>query len=320
MTSTASSGSFRAGAAILACLVLAAVLAPLMATSRPWLAESARGLASPAASAFLGMGEDAAGETSKVILAAPVPHDPNSVDLDAVLGSPSSRHWMGTDGLGRDITARVLYGARVSLGVGLLSALLALVVGIPLGAAAGYRGGATDAVISRIIEAVLCFPSLLLALALLATAPGWLRSLPDAVRIAIVLGVTGWTPVARYLRGEFMRIRNSDLVLAARASGATDLRVAARHVLPQALAPVLATAAFTVGGAILLEASLSFLGLGVRPPTATWGGLLTEARVHIDRAWWMAVFPGTALFMAVLACNLLGEGLRDVLDPRSGPR
>ncbi len=247
----------------------------------------------------------------------PIPHDPYAVDLDAVLAPPSPAHWLGTDGLGRDLAARLVHGARVSVGVGLLTALLALLVGVPLGALAGYRGGVADAVISRCVEAVLCFPSLLLALAVLATAPAWIESLPDGIRIALVLGMSGWTPVARYLRGEFLRLKGSEMVAAARASGAGHLRIALRHVLPSALAPVLVTAAFAVGAAILLEAALSFLGLGVRPPTATWGGLLTEARVHVERAWWLAVFPGAALFTAVLACNLVGEGIRDLLDPRA---
>ena len=247
----------------------------------------------------------------------PIPHDPYEVDLDAVLAPPSREHWLGTDGLGRDLAARLVHGARVSVTVGLLTAVLALLVGVPLGALAGYRGGVADAVISRCVEAVLCFPSLLLALAVLATAPAWVEALPDGVRIALVLGVSGWTPVARYLRGEFLRLRSSEMVEAARASGAGHLRIALRHLLPSALAPVLVTAAFAVGAAILLEAALSFLGLGVRPPTATWGGLLTEARVHVERAWWLALFPGAALFAAVLACNLVGEGIRDLLDPRA---
>jgi peptide/nickel transport system permease protein len=140
--------------------------------------------------------------------------------------------------------------------------------------------------------------------------------LPDALRIALVLGTTGWVPVARYLRGQFLQLRRSDMVLAARAVGAGGLRIAVLHVMPCALAPVLVTTAFTVGGAIALEAALSFLGLGVAPPQPTWGGLLEEARRHLDRGWWLALFPGIALFAALAACNLIGEGLRDLLDPR----
>jgi peptide/nickel transport system permease protein len=244
--------------------------------------------------------------------------DPNRLDLERRLVPPSASHWMGTDTLGRDTASRVAHGARVSLGVGLLSALLAVAIGLPIGAVAGYRGGWTDVAASRAMETVLCFPGLLLVLALLVVSPGWLRHLPDVVRIAVVLGLTGWIPVARYLRGEFLRVRGSEMVLAARAAGCGDLRIVVRHLLPSSLAPVLVTSAFAVGAAVGLEASLSFLGLGVRPPVATWGGLLAEAREHVDRAWWLALFPGLALFATVLGCNLLGEGLRDLLDPRAG--
>jgi peptide/nickel transport system permease protein len=250
-------------------------------------------------------------------LAAPIlSGDPNRLGLEEVLQPPSARHWLGTDALGRDTAARVLYGGKVSLSVGLLSAVFALLIGLPLGALAGYRGGWADALVSRAIEAVLCFPTLLLVLALLATAPAWLRTMSDVLRIALVLGLTGWVPVARYLRAEFVKLRKSEMVLAAHSLGGGHLRVAVMHILPSALAPVLVTAAFTVGAAIGLEAALSFLGLGVRPPIPTWGGLLAEAREHVDRAWWLALFPGSALFAALLSCNLIGEGLRDLLDPR----
>ncbi len=305
----------RVGGALLAALIAAGLLASCLATSHPLLERGAAGLRSPALRAAFGFATRP-DPSARVLLRAPVPHDPYEVDLDSVLAPPSREHLLGTDGLGRDLAARLLHGARVSLFVGLLSAALALLVGVPIGALAGYAGGATDALISRVVEAFLCFPSLLLALALLAAAPSRFLALPDGVRIALVVGITGWTPVARYLRAEFLRLRGSDLVEAARAAGAGPLRIVVRHLLPSALAPVLVTAAFAVGAAILLEASLSFLGLGVRPPTATWGGLLTEARVHIERAWWLALFPGAALFASVLACNLVGEGIRDLLDPR----
>jgi peptide/nickel transport system permease protein len=245
--------------------------------------------------------------------------DPARLDLESRLRPPSYEHWLGTDSLGRDMTARIVHGARVSLAVGLLSAGFALLIGVPLGVLAGYRGGWADAVVSRLVEATLCFPALLLVLALVALAPSWFRGMSDVLRIALVLGLTGWMPAARYLRAEFMRLERSEMVLAARAVGAGHLRVVVRHILPSAMAPVLVTIAFAVGAAVSLEAALSFLGLGVRPPVATWGGLLADAREHVDRAWWLALFPGAALFLTVLGCNLLGEGVRDHLDPRATP-
>jgi len=312
----ARTGSLLAGAALLLGLAGVALAAPLLATDQPWLARGPQGLVSPAIDSLVGRRPSSrAAETA--VLRAPIPYAPGRVELEDIRKPPSKAHWLGTDGLGRDVAARVVHGGRVSLTVGLLAALAALCVGLPVGAAAGYRGGWTDAAISRVVEAVLCFPALLLALVVLAMAPGWLAGLPDVLRIALVLGVTGWIPVARYLRGEFLRIRGSDMVSAARASGAGHVRVIVRHILPSALAPVLVTAAFAVGAAVLMEAALSFLGLGVRPPTPTWGGMLTEGKTHVMSAWWLALFPGIALFLAVLGCNLLGEGIRDRLDPRT---
>jgi peptide/nickel transport system permease protein len=295
-----------------------ALLAPLLATERAWLAATSDGWSAPAFRAWIGC--PITEEPERILVHAPIPYGPERLELRAALAPPSARHWLGTDALGRDLASRVVHGARVSLGVGALAAIFSLVVGLPLGALAGYRGGWADSLVSRSIETVLCFPTLLLALTLLASAPAWLRHLSDVPRIAIVLGLTGWIPAARYLRAEFLKLRRSDMAVAALASGAGHLRVMARHILPSALAPVLVTAAFAVGAAILVEASLSLLGLGVRPPVPTWGGLLADAREQVDRAWWLALFPGVTLFLAVLGCNLVGEGLRDLLDPRSGSR
>jgi len=250
-------------------------------------------------------------------IAAPwLPLDPNRIDLGRVLEAPSLAHWMGTDGLGRDVLSRLAHGARVSLGVGVGTAAIALLIGLPLGALAGYRGGFWDAVVSRAIEAVLCFPALLLALALLSVAPGWLSRLPETARLAFALGLVAWTPTARYLRAEFRRLRTSEAVLAARAAGAGGWRIAVRHLLPQGIAPVLVTLAFGAAAASLAEASLSFIGIGVAPPTASWGQMLLEALRHMGRAWWLALFPGAALFVTVYGFNRLAEGLRDWLDPR----
>ena len=308
----------RGGGALLLVLTAIALGAPLLATDLPWIARDADGLSFPAFGAlFSATPAMTADRGERSVLAAPIAHGPNRVDLGATLLPPKPGHWLGTDDLGRDLAARVVHGARVSLGVGLLSAGFALLVGVPLGAWAGFRGGWVDFVVSRAVETVLSFPTLLLVLAILAVASGWLTHLSDVTRIALVLGLTGWMPIARYLRAEFLRLRESEMVSAARAVGGSDLRIAWKHILPSAMAPVLVTAAFAVGAAIGMEAALSFLGLGVRPPHATWGALLADSREQIDRAWWLALFPGLALFGAVLACNLVGEGLRDLLDPRS---
>lgn len=242
--------------------------------------------------------------------------DPAAIALDVPLAPPSGDHWLGTDGLGRDVAARLAHGGRVSLVVGGCAAALVLGIGVPIGAWAGWRGGALDAMLSRLMDAVMCLPALVLALAILAAAPGALRDLPDAIRIAVVLGALGWPVPARYVRAEVLRLRESATVVAARAAGAGAGRLLVRHLLPGAAGPVLVSAAFTVGGAIVAEASLSFLGLGVAAPLASWGSLLAEARIHVDRAWWLAVFPGLALFLTVFACNLVADGLRGGLDPR----
>ena len=242
--------------------------------------------------------------------------DPLDVDLSATLQPPSAEHLLGTDALGRDVAARLAYGGRVSLSVAALTALLSLTIGIPLGALAGYRGGWTDRAVSRLIEAISCVPTLLIAIALLAISPQALRSLPDVVRIAAVLAFAGWIPVARYLRAEFLRLRRSPMVESARASGAGEWRIAVRHLLPAAIAPIWVTAAFAAAAAILIEAALSFLGLGVQPPAPTWGGLLSEAREELTRGWWLALAPGIALFIAVLGLNQIGEGLRRWNEPR----
>jgi peptide/nickel transport system permease protein len=312
--------ALRWGGGLLALMTATGVLAPLVATDLPLLARSREGLFSPALRAALGGARIPAPAGVEVLIRAPIPSDPDAVGLGAILRPPSVEHPMGTDGLGRDVAARVVHGARTSLAVGFLAAAFSLLVGLPLGAWAGFRSGWGDAVVGRALEAALSVPSLLLALALLAAAPRWLSVLPETSRLALVLALTGWAPVARYLRGEFLRLRASDVVVAARAAGAGGMRVACLHVLPAALTPVLVTVAFSVAAAVLLEAALSFLGLGMRPPTASWGGILQEARRHLAAAWWIAVFPGACLFLAVLGCNLVAEGIRTALDPREARR
>jgi peptide/nickel transport system permease protein len=241
----------------------------------------------------------------------PIPFGPDDIDVANRLHPPDAQHHFGTDELGRDVLARMLHGARVSLTVGLLATIMALIVGCFLGAIAGYYGGVADWVVSRLIEVVLCFPLLFLALAIVAFFG------PSIWTIMIALGLTTWTSEARYVRGEFLRIREMEFAYAARASGARDSRIIFRHLLPNALAPVLVSASFGVAYAILTESALSFLGLGVPLPTATWGSILATAKQFIEYAWWLVVFPGVAIFLTVAAFNIIGDRFRDALDPRS---
>jgi len=241
----------------------------------------------------------------------PIPFGPNDIDVANRLHPPDAQHHFGTDELGRDVLARMIHGARVSLTVGLLATMMALVVGCFFGAIAGYYGGVADWLVSRLIEVVLCFPLLFLALAIVAFFG------PSIWTIMIALGLTTWTSEARYVRGEFLRIREMEFAYAARASGAKDSRIIFRHLLPNALAPVLVSASFGVAYAILTESALSFLGLGVPLPTATWGSILSSAKQFIEYAWWLIVFPGVAIFLTVAAFNIIGDRFRDALDPRS---
>ena len=266
-------------------------------------------------SIFVGLG--LVGIVAGSALLAPwLVQDPNQLDLGSVLAPPSSAHWLGTDGLGRDVAARLCFGARVSLLIGFTAAFLSVLIGLPIGAIAGYAGGATDAAISRLIEATLCFPSLVITIALLSVGPPWLLGFSEPTRIALALSVIGWTPAARYLRAEFRRLSGSQAIASARAAGAGHARIVFRHLLPQSLGPVLVTLAFGVGAGALAEATLSFVGVGISLPTASWGELLFQALHQVGRAWWLACFPGAALFTLVLGCNELAEGLRVWLDPR----
>jgi peptide/nickel transport system permease protein len=242
--------------------------------------------------------------------------EPNRQNLDSILSPPSGSHWLGTDGLGRDVGARLVHGARVSLLIGMLAGVFSVVLGIPIGGIAGYVGGTTDAAVSRVIEAVLCFPSLVFTIALLSVGPGWLLGFSEPARIAVALSLIGWTPAARYVRGEFQRLRGSPAIASARAAGAGHSRIVLRHLLPQSMGPILVALAFGIGAGALAEATLSFIGVGVSPPTASWGQILFEAQHQVGSAWWLALFPGAALFTLVLGCNQLAEGIRLWLDPR----
>jgi len=236
---------------------------------------------------------------------------PDAIDLSSRLMPPGGRHVLGTDDLGRDILARMIHGARISLTVGFLATLISVIIGSFLGAIAGYYGRAADWIVSRLIEIVLCFPFLFLVLGIVALFR------PSLATIMIALGLTTWTNEARYVRGEFLRIREAEFAQAARASGARDARIIFRHLLPNAIAPVIVSASFGVAWAILTESALSFLGLGVPLPTASWGSILSTAKESIDYAWWLTLFPGLAIFTTVAAFNVIGERFRDALDPRS---
>jgi peptide/nickel transport system permease protein len=204
----------------------------------------------------------------------------------------------------------MIHGSKVSLSVGFVAVSIATFIGIFLGALAGYYGGKVDVLISRLIEVMICFPTFFLILTVLAFLP------PSIYNIMIIIGLTGWPGIARLVRGEFLKQRQMDYVAAAKAVGASDLRIIFSHILPNSLAPVLVSATFGVAGAILVESSLSYLGFGVPPPTPSWGEILSQSKHYIDFAWWLTVFPGAAIFLTVTAYNLVGEGLRDAVDPR----
>jgi peptide/nickel transport system permease protein len=245
-----------------------------------------------------------------VLAPAIAPHDPNRPDVRKILDSPSSRHLLGTDQLGRDVLSRMLYGARVSLAVGFVSVGIAATIGILLGATAGYNGGLVDAGIMRLVDLMLVFPRFFLLLAVLA----FLK--PSIWTIMAVIGVTGWMGVARLVRAEFLALKEREFVMWSQSVGASAFRIIWRHILPNAMAPVLVAMTLGIPAAILTESGLSFLGLGVQPPHATWGNILNEGKDAIELAWWLSVYPGVAILITVLSYNLLGEGIRDALDPR----
>jgi peptide/nickel transport system permease protein len=238
------------------------------------------------------------------------PANPDAIDVLHSFGRPGPGQWLGRDELGRDVLSRLLYGARVSLGVGLSAALGMTLLGALLGALAGYVGGWLDGLIMRSADVLMCIPGVYLILALMVVLG------PSLVNVVLVIVATGWTGLARLVRAEVLSLKGRDFVLAARASGATPARVLLRHVLPNAMAPVYVSLTFGVAGAILMESSLSFLGLGVQPPTASWGSILNSGRESMAQAWWLTVFPGLAIFAVMMAVNLLGEAARRHFNPR----
>ncbi|CAG0951886.1 putative D,D-dipeptide transport system permease protein DdpC [Gammaproteobacteria bacterium] len=239
------------------------------------------------------------------------PYDPDAIDVKAILLPPSAAHWMGTDGLGRDVFSRMLFGARISLLVGFVAVGIATAIGVVLGAIAGYYRGWVDVVIMRLVDVMLSIPTFFLILAVIAFLT------PSIWNIMIVIGLTSWMGVTRLVRAEFLSLREREYVLAAETLGAHDGRLIFRHLLPNSLTPIIVSSVLGIASAVLVESGLSFLGLGVQPPQASWGNILTDGKEYIQFAWWLSAFPGLAILLTVLGYNLLGEGLRDALDPRT---
>lgn len=243
------------------------------------------------------------------VLWTPVPYGSREIDLGNVYSPPRGDHYLGTDGIGRDLLAGLIHGSRVSLSVGFVAAGIALLIGIVLGSLAGYFGGKVDIIIMRFVEIMVTFPLFFLIITIVAIYGSSIWYIMAAI------GFTTWTGDAKLIRGEVLKIRNMEYITAANSIGLPSKQIIMRHVIPNAIAPVLVSGAFAIAGAILTEAALSFLGFGVSATTVTWGSLLNEAR-GASNAWWLAIFPGLMIFIGVVTYNLIGEGLRDALDPR----
>lgn len=265
------------------------------------------------ARAWLGAGTIVLLAALAVAAPAVAGHDPLHIDLSSQLQAPSPAHWLGTDVQGRDVWARLVYGARVSLSVGAASQAISLVLGLCLGLVAGYYGKWADELVMRLADVTLAFPTLLLLIAMVAAFQ------PSLPVVFVTIGIVGWAGMARLVRGQVLVVRQLEYIFASRALGARDVRIMMRHVVPAVVAPVIIAATLGVAGAIMAESSLSFLGLGVQPPTPSWGSMIADGR-DLDQlryAPWTSVFPGLAIAMAVLGFNLLGDALRDALDPRA---
>ncbi len=247
-----------------------------------------------------------------VAIVAPLisPYNPDDINRKHVLDAPDVHHPLGTDDLGRDVLSRMIWGSRISLAVGFVAVGIATLIGMILGAFSGYYGGWVDRIIMRFIDIMLAIPTFFLILAVIAFVGSSIWN------IMIVIGVTSWMGVARLVRAEFLSLKEREFVLAARAIGAGDMRIIFRHVMINSMAPVIVSAVLGVAGAVLVESALSFLGIGVQPPTPSWGNILTIGKDNMEIAWWLSVFPGLAILVTVLGYNLLGEGIRDSIDPR----
>lgn len=253
-----------------------------------------------------------------VLLVPLSPYDPEASSMSERLQPPSLRHPMGTDALGRDLLTRVLYGGRVSLTVGLLVVVISSSIGVPIGAIAGYYGGTLDAILMRITDTFLSLPALMVLIllsAILREVDAPLFESNSVLTIAVVIGILAWMTFARLVRALFLTLRDMDFVSATRALGGSDLRIITRHILPNAIGPVIVEATLELGYAIIEESGLSFLGFGIQPPTPSWGNLLSNAQENFTKYPWLAIFPGLMIFLAIISVNYIGDGLRDAFDP-----
>jgi peptide/nickel transport system permease protein len=253
-----------------------------------------------------------------VVLASFLPYDPEKSNLPDQKLPPSSRHPFGTDLLGRDMLTRVLYGGRISLTVGLLVVAITLAIGVPVGAVAGYFGGRVDNVLMRITDAALSLPALMVLImlsAILREIEFPLLERNSVLTIALVIGLLSWMTVARLVRASFLTIRETEFIAAAHCVGVSNSRIMVRHILPNAVGPIIVESTLELAYAIMEEAGLSFLGFGIQPPTPSWGNLLNYAQAHLTRYPWLAIFPGVMIFLAIISINYIGDGLRDAFDP-----
>lgn len=249
---------------------------------------------------------------SLIAIFAPLvaPYDPYAQDLSRICEKPSAQYWCGTDSLGRDVLSRIIYGARISLMVGVVCEAICVPIGVILGGMAGYFGGKVDMVISRLIEIFASFPFILFAVAVMFILG------PGVMNVFIAIGVIGWTGLARMIRGQIMQLKEKEFVEAARASGASGMKIIFRHLIPNCLSTIIVVITLDIPGDIMLESTLSFIGLGVQPPEPSWGSMISEARKFMRQNPWFSVFPGIAIMIIVLAFNTLGDGVRDALDPK----
>ena len=313
----------RFGGFLLIAILVMAIAAPLIAGDAPILARTSLGFRFPAIErtfvllpAVGSAGGPGKGDYEiRWAMRPPVSHDPLAIDLDARLRPPDAVHWFGTDELGRDVLSRLIHGARPSMIVALLATAVSLLLGVPAGAAAGYTGGKVDLLLSRVIEASLSFPALILLLLIAALTLH--RGVPadqivtrSLVVVGCSVGIARWGVIARYMRAEVRRLAGSECAMAARAGGASPLRILARHMVPAGIGPVAVSAAFGAGSAVIAEASLSFLGLGVQPPAPTWGQMIASSASAGTHTWWMLLFPGMMVACTVGSFNLIAEGLR----------